>query len=324
MNFCIGPMSKNTVDAVVAYSNNENREIGLIPSRRQIEFSQGYVNNWSTKTFAEYIRTFHNNYSIFLQRDHAGPGQGLNPIDNDVLKSLDEDCMYLDAIHIDPWKQWKTIQEGAKLTAMYIQHCLQYFRYMLFEVGTEQAIFPMTTLQLKEFLSILRNLLGEMFDQIEYVVVQGGTEIKSGKNIGISNENRLREMIDVVKSFGKLSKEHNGDWLRNDEIQRKFQLGLDCLNIAPEFGGIESQVLIDHFNTEEFNTFFKLCANSNFWKKWFPEGFDANKDKRAVIKAAGHYVFSNPIIKQLKDKHDLDNVIQQQLYSRLKELHVCV
>ena len=53
--YYIGPMSKNIVDAIIEFCNETNNKIGLIPSRRQVERDGGYVNNWSTKEFSEYV-----------------------------------------------------------------------------------------------------------------------------------------------------------------------------------------------------------------------------------------------------------------------------
>ena len=53
--FFIGPMSKNVVDSIIQFSEEENTAIGLIPSRRQVEYSGGYVNNWTTAEFIEYV-----------------------------------------------------------------------------------------------------------------------------------------------------------------------------------------------------------------------------------------------------------------------------
>ena len=52
--YYIGPMSRNVVDAVIEFCNETNTLIGLIPSRRQIEWDGGYVNNWTTKEFSKY------------------------------------------------------------------------------------------------------------------------------------------------------------------------------------------------------------------------------------------------------------------------------
>jgi len=46
--YFIGPMSKNIVDSIIEFCNNTNNTIGLIPSRRQVENTSGYVNNWTT------------------------------------------------------------------------------------------------------------------------------------------------------------------------------------------------------------------------------------------------------------------------------------
>ena len=74
MKYFIGPMSKNVVDTIIEFCNQTNNRIGLIPSRRQVEWDGGYVNNWTTKNFSEYVTRKSN--LITLQRDHSGPGQG--------------------------------------------------------------------------------------------------------------------------------------------------------------------------------------------------------------------------------------------------------
>lgn len=66
--YYIGPMSKNVVDCVIEHG--QQHPIGLIPSRRQVDYTGGYVNDWNTKTFSEYVRN--KNSSIFLCRDHGG------------------------------------------------------------------------------------------------------------------------------------------------------------------------------------------------------------------------------------------------------------
>ena len=54
----IGPMSGNCIDAAIELSNQFDTMLMLIASRRQIdsdEFGRGYVNNWTTSQFAEYV-----------------------------------------------------------------------------------------------------------------------------------------------------------------------------------------------------------------------------------------------------------------------------
>lgn len=56
----VGPMSVNCVDASIELSNDFDIPLMLIASRRQIdseEFNGGYVNNWTTHEFANYVRS---------------------------------------------------------------------------------------------------------------------------------------------------------------------------------------------------------------------------------------------------------------------------
>ena len=82
--YYIGPMSKNVVDCVIKHS--QQHQIGLIPSRRQVDYCGGYVNNWNTKQFSEYL----SNSEVLLCRDHGGPKQGLEL--DDGLDSFYDDC----------------------------------------------------------------------------------------------------------------------------------------------------------------------------------------------------------------------------------------
>jgi len=51
VKYFIGPMSKNVVDSIIEFDG----DFGFIPSRRQVDYNGGYVNNWSTGEFAKYV-----------------------------------------------------------------------------------------------------------------------------------------------------------------------------------------------------------------------------------------------------------------------------
>ena len=79
-------------------------------------------------------------------------------------------------------------------------------------------------------------------------------------------------MMKLSKEFNILTKEHNGDWITDEEIKDKFNNGLSALNIAPEFGMIETKVIlneIDNLDTklseEVFERFFQICYDSKKW-----------------------------------------------------------
>ena len=72
IKYFIGPMSKNIVDSIIEFDGN----FGFIPSRRQVDYNGGYVNNWSTGEFTKYV-----DGRVPIERAHAGAGQGY--IDDD-------------------------------------------------------------------------------------------------------------------------------------------------------------------------------------------------------------------------------------------------
>ena len=84
IKFFICPSTKNIVDAVISFNELETDNIGLIPTRRQVDWDGGYSNNWTTKNFCEYTK------NLFLGRDHAGPLQGYK--EDDGYESLAYDC----------------------------------------------------------------------------------------------------------------------------------------------------------------------------------------------------------------------------------------
>jgi len=318
----IGPMSKNIVDAIINYSNENNVEIGLIPSRRQVEFNGGYVNNWTTKDFCEYVRSKSN--KILLVRDHAGPSQGYS--EDDGIDSFIEDCKYFDIIHVDVWKKHKNYEDGLKATISFIKLGYGINNNLQFEVGTEVAIRPTDATELKQLLTDLKTELPEeIYSKITYAVIQSGTALKGNTNIGRFNQDRLIDMINVVDEFGLISKEHNGDYLTNKLVKSKFKNGLDCINIAPEFGQIETKIILKEIKInypDLFDEFYQICYDSKRWVKWVDKSFIAENNKEEVINISGHYVLSEPKFIELKNKfnNDLNKLIQEKVYFRINEL----
>ena len=319
--YYIGPMSKNIVDAIIEFCESTDNQIGLIPSRRQVENTGGYVNNWTTKEFSEYVKSKSQN--IILKRDHAGPGQGL--LDDDGYDSLKDDCMYLDLIHIDTWKKYPLLEDGLKETINMINYCHNLNPDVKYEVGTEEAIRRFGLKELDYFVSELQNRLRpEVFHQIKHLVIQSGTSLKGNTQTGEYNSTRLKEMVDIGKKYNLLTKEHNGDYIPVNIINEKFDLGLDAINIAPEFGLIETQTYLDHMGegSDIFNQFYQLCYDSKRWVKWVSEDFDPIQNKTDLIKISGHYVLSNPEFDNIKLNYpDIDNIIKQNVINKLNSLY---
>ena len=314
----VGPMSKEIVDCSIEYSTTQHVELGFIPSRRQIEVSGGYVNNWSTHDFVEYVRKQCKTTS--LVRDHGGPGQGLN-LDSG-LDSLEEDirCGF-DILHIDPWKESQSIEMGIDSTIQIIEHCMKLSDSVCFEIGTEAAIYPYSSLELEKIISNVKLSLRDRFDRVKYAVVQSGVQISGTKNIGVFDPTKLSEMSHICHKFGLISKEHNGDYLSTSDIQSRVELGLDCINIAPEFGVIQTRLMMDILSNDQFMSVYDECLNSKKWVKWFPKEFSPEENKDKIIEASGHYMFTREPFKSLH--REIISELKDKLFKRYNEIISC-
>ena len=319
IKYFIGPMSRNVVDAINEFTQETGKQIGLIPSRRQVEWDGGYVNNWTTKEFSKYSK------NLILKRDHSGPGQGY--IDDDGFKSLEEDCKYFNYIHIDPWKKYPKYEEGLEWTINMIEFCYNLNPNIQYEIGTEEAIRKFEPEELDMLLNDLHVRLNEeIFNQIKYLVIQSGTLLQENTNTGEYNRDKLLAMVKVAKSWNLLSKEHNGDYISEDLIKEKMSLGLDSINIAPEFGLIETKTYLremeKNWDFSSIQKFWEMCYNSKRWEKWVNADFDPYTQQRELIKICGHYVFSHPDFKSIKSKYlGINQKIKTNIKNKLYELY---
>jgi len=311
--FFIGPMSKQIVDCILM---KDASLFGIIPSRRQIDYKSGYVNNWNTESFSQYVKNINSNFIIC--RDHAGAMQGASP--DNGYDSLDSDCLHFHMVHIDPWKFTKNIEEAIDLTVAYIRYCNSINENLLFEIATEESIFYFEDEILEYFIYSVYKNLGDLFKKITHIVIQSGTKLRGNNQIGQYSSERLINQIKIVKKFDKLTKEHNGDYMPVNLIKEKFSLGLDSINIAPEFGFIQTCAILDNLDDDKFELFYKLCFDSGKWKNWVSQDFDSENNKLELVKISGHYVYSNEIfINEILSTCDL-SYISNKINKKLGEL----
>jgi hypothetical protein len=323
MKFFIGPMSKNVIDCIINFVNTYDVDISFIPSRRQIEYNGGYVNNWSTKEFSEYVST-HSKRKIMIERDHGGPGQGL--VDDDGYTSLDEDIQYFDCIHIDPWKKYPNYNDGLKWTIDMIRYVHSKNQAIRFEIGTEEGIRPFSCEELDQFVHDLQiELSPSEFSAIQYLVIQCGTKLLEKTNIGSFDSQKLSKMLMIASKYGLTAKEHNGDWVTMNTVKEKYDLGLTCINIAPEFGEIETCVILDKIRNSpaDFEKMFQICYQSGKWKKWVSPTFVPEENKETLIRICGHYCFTYPEFIEIKNNYPhIHEDISKAIQRRLLELHM--
>ena len=322
MKWYLGPMSKNIVDTVIEFSlKNPRLETCFIPSRRQIEYNGGYVNNWTTADFCEYVKT--RNPNIHIERDHGGPGQGVE--DDDGYDSLREDVKYMDIIHIDPWKKYQNLRYGIKSTIDMIMFCDKLNPNLQYEIGTEQAIREFSVEEIEYIIiNIKEKLFPALFNKIKYVVIQCGTELCEGNNTGTLNKDKLVKMLELAKKYNLIAKEHNGDWVSATSVKEKSKLGLSHINIAPELAEVETKIILKNIknNMEDYDKVYTLCYNSDKWKKWVSDSFIPEENKESLILFSCHYIYARPEFQKIIKKYSgIDIEIKDSIYKKLLDLN---
>lgn len=324
----IGPISKNIVDATIDEANNSQKYLCLIPSRRQIDFDNGYVNNWRTEDFVDYVSS--RSDRVLIQRDHGGPSQGES--EDDGLESIINDSknnFFL--IHIDPWKKYQKLEDAINSTIFLIRNSCEVNKDVLFEVGTEEAIRKYSITEFDFFLRALKINLGENFKKIKYASIQSGTGLEINQNIGRYNKQKSIKFIEICNKYNVLSKEHNGDYLKISDIKKRFSNGLHAINIAPEFGYLETKCLLEDIKRRSDNNslkaLFEICYESGKWKKWIPAHMVEDifhNNKNIFIETCCHYSFSNPEVMSIKQNNpDIDKIIKIRLREKIREL-LCI
>ena len=308
--YYICPMSKQIVDAVIEL---KSENFGLLPTRRQIDYDGGYVNGWDTKSFYKYVRTKIKN--IILQRDHAGPNQGKKEDDGHL--SYKNDTKFFDIVHIDPWKAIiDTKVLGVSQTYDTISLLYYLNPKLKYEILTEEAIVKFELNEVEEILDFLQlQLLPEIFNNIEYVVIQSGVglDLVNMKNIGKFDLDRLKSFIKICKKYNKKAKEHNGDYLSNEDYQIRFDNGVDSINIGPELAQLQTLIYLEHMDETQINEFYEICLKSKKWEKWVSSDFDKS-DKKKLIQVCGHYCYG------LYELPNIDNIIKEKIQNKLNSL----
>jgi hypothetical protein len=351
-----GPMSRFSIDAIIELSNFYNLPIAMIPSRRQIECRElggGYVNNWSTEEFAQYVKLNDKGGNVLLSRDHCGPWQ-LEQLDKNGLPNTLEKEMQLvkisieadiksgfDLIHIDPslgFKHGLNKNEVREIVYELINFC-ETIRTseVLYEIGTEEQVYSSSEDVESELKVILRDLKSKALPIPIFYVHQTGTKVVERRNVG-SFDNPLDSKGYLPASFnlprvtelcelnGVWLKEHNADYMSDEALKWHPRFGIHAANVAPEFGYIETQTIINLAQMTSSDDLVEIMIDKvnslGKWKKWMLDNSDSNQFEKMLI--AGHYHFSEnwhlewrlELSKRLK-KIDID--LDKYVYHEVKK-----
>jgi hypothetical protein len=359
----VGPMSKNCVDATIELSNEYNIPIFLIASRRQIEAKElggGYSNNWTTESFAQYVKEKDKKKKVILCRDHGGPWQNTFEITEKMnfeeamsttKKSFSADIKSgFKFLHIDPSENITSSLNNNKIFETIFElyeFCLNEAKRKNKEIELEISVGkdsdPAQNISEIEnnLLTIEKFCLNNGFKKPFFSAIRIGTHVKERKNIGKFNENcqsqlikkEMNKIIRICNSKKIMMKHHNTDYLSDIALKMHTKLGIHGANVAPEFGVKETTEILNLLKKnklqKEYEEFIEISFNSNKWKKWIIDGNNPSKEEKAII--VGHYVFSNPefldlkyrIEDKLKDISDLDEYLKNSIKGNIKKYLQC-
>ncbi len=311
----IGPMSPEIIEAVFRYSHYNRRELMLIPSKNQIDYNGGYVNNWNTKEFSQFVREMKLKYplgKVKVCRDHCGPGfNGIDSLD-DTYKTIEEDIKNgFDLIHIDFCHFRGTREERLAVSRKAVEYCLQLNPNIELEIGTDENegtnFSVMTLRELEEEIDFFKGFCHPVF-----YVVQTGSLVREIKQVGNFNRNFIEKVQKTLHAKGLRLKEHNADYLSKEEILQRKGI-VDALNIAPQLGAVQTMIILKKclMYGINFDQFLEDAYNSRKWKKWLHTHTPENKFLCATI--AGHYNFTSQsykeIIRQLEQREDIRETV---------------
>ena len=293
----IGPMSYEIIDCVVKYANQYDEKIMLIASRNQIEAKElggGYV--LDSETFVNHVRDIDTGNKIEICRDHSGPYL------NDKEKNLSfDDAMFItkksltsdivsgfDLIHIDTCRCPDPHAAAKEL----FDHCLivadELKRNIDFEFGSEENVGVASSIDAFE-----KNvLLAKEFVNPRFVVGQTGSLTKSIFQVGSFNEDVVKRLVEIADKHNTKLKEHNCDYNTIAEVQKRQELRVGGINIAPELGSIQTRITCDLGTLMGLdslvNEYKELVIKEEKWKKWSYGDF--TNDYKVL--SAGHYHFN--------------------------------
>ncbi len=347
----IGPMSENLLRAALELSKEKDFPLILIASRNQVdgdEFGGGYVCGFDQKRFVaktnEIAEEIGYDNLCYFCRDHGGPWQrdkeraGRLPV-NEAMKiakrSYIEDIESgFHLLHIDPTKDpfcgkvvpldlvlHRTLELIETVEAKRKELGIEGVAY---EVGTEETMGGLISAEAFEgFIRELKAKLSEWnLPMPLFVVGQTGTLTRLTSNVGSYDRATAGTLSRIVEKYGTGLKEHNGDYLSNEILLEHPIIGVTAMNVAPEFGLVETEALLELCATEEKFTEEKKRSNvkaivskyaigGERWRKWMVGGkreasvkeIAANAEDVALItKMCGHYTLNEPEVKEALSK----------------------
>lgn len=296
-----GPMSKEIIKILAKNSKENNYPLMIIASRNQVDHNTGYV--CTTQELVDQLKEYRHE-NLLICRDHCGPyfadaDKGLSVVEaiercKDTI--LEDIRCGFDLIHIDvsriPERQLDYAKELIEFT-------LGVNPDILLEFGSEDN----TGIDLSSSIGRLDpqlSFLQKYKDSVKFFVTQTGSLTKNGQS-GTFDVAANQTVAKTIHDAGFLFKEHNADYFTEEDIQRRIEAGVDSLNIAPQLGKVQTEVLKEFAPEDLWVEFSNYVYSQNFWQRWLPEGVT---DMDAAVLVSGHYCYNSPYYKKILESID--------------------
>ena len=343
----IGPMSKPLIKATLELAQEKDFPIMLIASRNQVdsdEFGHGYVRDWDQDRFANDVKAVEEEIGFeglcYLCRDHGGPWQRdeersaklpVKEAMDKCIRSYKHDIEAgFDLLHIDPTKDPeysmgtvpfeividRTVEIIDELEKFRKEKGLPEIGY---EAGTEETNGGLTSVD--AFSNFIDTLVGRLAEKgikaPEFVVGQTGTLTRLTENVGNFNRDNAALLSQNAAKHGVGVKEHNGDYLSDKILLEHPVLDITAMNVAPEFGTVETRAYLELALTEQravsaekrsrlAEEMALYAVKSERWRKWMVGDTakasveDVLKDKELtaqITDICGHYTYEIPQVR---------------------------
>ncbi len=350
----VGPVSEIVMRATFQAAANYDCPPVFIASRNQVdleELGHGYLmGGMDQKAFVETLSRIGREAGyegpVYICRDHGGPWQRNVELDEkypvDRAMEIARASFRADIeagfnyLHIDPTKCPVpfTQQELVGWTVDLERYC-EAVRKELgkgpidYEVGTEDIQGGLTTADtFASFLKALTDRLNaEGLPLPTCVVGQTGTLCRIDRNCGTFDREGTARLAQIAAQCGVGLKEHNGDYLSAASCRVHPELGVTGMNVAPEFGLVETDACLGLADLEEKLVREGLVADEESsrlralflartfdqspWPKWMLD--DVKKLPRAAVeqnetlrlliaRVCGHYVYDDPEVKAARER----------------------
>jgi len=285
-----GPMSKEIVEILAKHTKENNYPLMIIASRNQVDYVTGYV--CTTAELVAQVEEF-KNPNLLLCRDHCGPyfsdldkGLSIEDAMDRCMKTIAADIASgFDLIHID-------VSRIKDNQLFYAKELIEYALSLNPDIKLEFGSEDNTGIDIKSSLARIDVQLGFLNPykgNVVFFVTQTGSLTKDNQ-VGVFDIDRNLEIGKQIRAEGFLFKEHNADYFTAEDIEHRIHANVDSLNIAPQLGKIQTDLLKEFAPDDLWSKFADYVYSQNYWQRWVSPGVT---DKDIAVSVSGHYCFNS-------------------------------